>query len=336
MWQSLFETVFPKADISVWLEPFEENRVGYTILAVVVLLLLGIAMLITANGRFPLILLGVVLLLLAAAVLAITINSLRPTPLRIDFAGDQINFLHVLGNKRFDLNDLIEVRQEKITQKFIQGEESITKSFYQLAWVFNKLGTITIQQPKQLAAWQVLLDQLEANEWVTFFQNKTRTPIKFDMFGDGSTRPMDLYLVDKTAVNPTSLDELLAWLKTCTYERDIDQFKSEDYWLLPSEFETRKVGDCEDHALWTWQKLKQLGIPAEFVTGVVLTPKQTWGGHAWIMFRQEGKLFVLETVNKKNKMIKPWEEAKKVYKPGLSIDHELNTYHYRELNEDSS
>ena len=72
----------------------------------------------------------------------------------------------------------------------------------------------------------------------------------------GSDKPMETYLEDKTAVIAQSIDEIRDFLQSCTYERDIHQFDQEDHWLLPSDFEKTKKGDCEDHALWTWQKLQ--------------------------------------------------------------------------------
>ena len=55
-----------------------------------------------------------------------------------------------------------------------------------------------------------------------------------------------------------------------------------------------------------------------------------WGGHAWVMFKQAGKQFVFESVDKSGPMIHPWETAQEKYKPGLSINHKMETFHYRE------
>ena len=249
---------------------------------------------------------------------------------RIDFSANQISMFHRFGKNQFNLEDLIEVRQEKLTQTIRRGSQKVVSTTFQLAWEFRNLGTIRIKQFKNIDAWQALLKQLGENELITFFYNKSQTPIRYDLFGTGSHRPMNEYLEDKTAVSVNSLEEIQSWLQSCKYERDINQFKKEDHWLLPSEFEKLKVGDCEDHALWAWQKLHKLGISAEFVTGVMLTHKNELGGHAWVMFRQDNKQFVLETVDKAGSMLYPWEEAKKKYHPGLSIDHALNTYHYRD------
>ena len=263
-------------------------------------------------------------------------NLLKSSPKHIDFSGNQINMLHRFGTDRFNIDDLIEVRQERLTQAIKKGEEKVIKHSFQLAWEFRNIGTIRIKQFKNVDAWQGLLKQLEENKLITFFNNKSETFIRHDLFGTGSERPMSRYLEDETAVDINSLDELSTWLQSCQYERDINQFKRADHWLLPSEFEQRKVGDCEDHALWAWQKLKRLGIPAEFVTGTMMTHRNELGGHAWIMLRKENQLYVYETVDKAGSMLKPWDEAKEKYFPGLSINHNLQTFHYREQDENKA
>ncbi|MEM7332719.1 MAG: transglutaminase domain-containing protein [Chloroflexota bacterium] len=263
-------------------------------------------------------------------------NFLKSAPSRIDLSENQINMFHRLGKDQFNLEDLIEVRQERLTKAVKKGGQTVKQHSYQLAWEFRNIGTIRVKQFKNNAAWQALLKQLEENKLVTFFHNKSETFVRHDLFGTGSERPMTRYLEDGTKTEINSLDELTAWLQTCTYERDIHQFGKDDHWLLPSEFEATKLGDCEDHALWAWQKLKKLGIQAEFVTGTYLTHRNEFGGHAWIMLRKDDQIYVYETVNKSGSMLIPWEKAKKKYFPGLSINHNLQTFHYREMSEDGS
>jgi len=52
------------------------------------------------------------------------------------------------------------------------------------------------------------------------------------------------------------------WLADCEYVRD--PVHERDFWQHPKTFEQLRKGDCEDHALWAWRKLTELGIPAEF------------------------------------------------------------------------
>ena len=74
-------------------------------------------------------------------------------------------------------------------------------------------------------------------------------------FGAGSRRPFAHYLNGDSRVRVHSIDDICRWLQQCQYVSDSDQFKQRDVWQHPGEFETRKKGDCEDHALWAWRKL---------------------------------------------------------------------------------
>lgn len=270
---------------------------------------------------------GVFVLLVGLLILIVLFADMLGTPLRIDLSAEGVEMVNWFGRKRFDLASLREVRFERQVQKLSRGR---TVAVRQLVWEFDQLGPISIKQGVFKLPWDALFEQLERHEIITFFRNKTQTPIKFNLFGTGSDKPLETYLADETAVSPTTLDEIVTFLQSCKYERDIHQFDKADHWMLPSELEETKRGDCEDHALWAWQKLKNLGIPAEFVTGVYKTHKGEWGGHAWVMLRKDGKLYVFESVDKKGSMLHPWETAKEKYRPGLSIDHEMRTFHYRE------
>src|SRR5690348_3236184 len=46
----------------------------------------------------------------------------------------------------------------------------------------------------------------------------------------------------------------------CEYVRD--PVHERDFWQHPKTFEQLRKGDCEDHALWAWRKLTELGISA--------------------------------------------------------------------------
>ena len=122
--------------------------------------------------------------------------------------------------------------------------------------------------------------------------------------------------------NVHSLDELCTWLRDCEYISDRAQFRKSDYWQHPCEFERTRKGDCEDHALWAWRKLVELGFEAEFVIGKK---------HAWVQFTKDGKLYLLETITKKTSMWFPVDEVKDQYIPHWSINGKFQRFSYAGL-----
>ena len=64
-----------------------------------------------------------------------------------------------------------------------------------------------------------------------------------------------------------SLQEICEWLVGCDYADDEAFFNEPDFWQHPVMFEQTRKGDCEDHALWAWRKLVELGFEAELVRG---------------------------------------------------------------------
>jgi predicted transglutaminase-like cysteine proteinase len=63
------------------------------------------------------------------------------------------------------------------------------------------------------------------------------------------------------------VDEIRAFLRTCRYVSDVEQFGMKDHWMPPEEFERVRRGDCDDFALWTCRQLLSLGYNARFVAG---------------------------------------------------------------------
>jgi hypothetical protein len=61
--------------------------------------------------------------------------------------------------------------------------------------------------------------------------------------------------------------------------------------MPPEEFERRRMGDCDDFALWTWRALLDLGFDARLVCGRYGHYRS---GHAWVTFSNGGRTFLLE------------------------------------------
>lgn len=62
--------------------------------------------------------------------------------------------------------------------------------------------------------------------------------------------------------------------------------------------------------------------------GRLIRPKKgTVERHAWVVFRQDGQDYLLETTRKKKKkMLRPLEEVKDRYRPEFSVDRHLKTH----------
>ena len=148
------------------------------------------------------------------------------------------------------------------------------------------------------------------------------------VFGPGSQQPFTTYFEGETRVRVSCIDDIVAWLQTCEYVSDLELFHERDVWQHPSSFETRKRGDCEDFALWTWRKLAELGIDAEFFVGRVAGGDDPTARrqHAWIVFRVDGDEVLFEPAARdRERMLQPLSAVKDAYVPHFSVDRHFVT-----------
>lgn len=154
------------------------------------------------------------------------------------------------------------------------------------------------------------------------------------LLGVGSVRNFRWYFEGKSVVEVTSVDEVCEWLLQCEYVHDPDLFHEADFWQHPRTFEQVRKGDCEDHALWTWRKLSELGLDAQFFCGQWICGEDdlTVTGHAWVVFWQDGIEYLLESVAKtKSHMVRPLEEVRQKYVPNFSVSQNFRVYIYSGL-----
>jgi transglutaminase-like putative cysteine protease len=109
--------------------------------------------------------------------------------------------------------------------------------------------------------------------------------------GPHPTFPMGRYISQPLTVKCTTMQEVRKFLAGCKYVSDEELFGKRDYWQPPEEFETRKKGDCEDFALWTWRQLLAMGYDARFIGGAA---GRYGTGHAWVEYFQDDKWYLLE------------------------------------------
>lgn len=116
------------------------------------------------------------------------------------------------------------------------------------------------------------------------------------------------------------------WLLECTYLTDIALFRKVDHWQHPRTFEELRHGDCEDHALWAWRKLAELGIDAELVSGQRIVSVAESHDHVWVLFREGGVEYVLEAVSHtRETMVMPAADVRAAYRPHVGVNVRFET-----------
>lgn len=99
----------------------------------------------------------------------------------------------------------------------------------------------------------------------------------------------------KLSFEGETISEVAAFLASCRYILDEDQFRRDEWWTHPAEFEELMKGDCEDHALWAWRVLHELGHDVRLMIGSC-----EGGGHAWVQLYTDGKSYILEATAKRD------------------------------------
>ena len=176
-----------------------------------------------------------------------------------------------------------------------------------LGWMLNPLQRRLIRHIRVDDSW----------ESVTSF---LVTP---QIFGSGSCRNFPWYMEGESTVPVSVVDDICVWLAECEYVPDEELFNECDFWQHPRTFEHLRKGDCEDHALWAWRKLIELGHPAELFVGQWFAGGgDRHGRHAWVVFERDGVRLLFEAVSKDQAgMIRPLSDARTEYSPHFSVDH---------------
>ena len=198
--------------------------------------------------------------------------------------------------------------------------------------------SLRITQQEMARPLEELLDMMVYHYQLAITFKKESAKIHHTQFGAGSRRPFTHYLEGESHIKAESIDDICDWLRQCKYVRDEELFNQRDVWQHPGEFEALKKGDCEDHALWAWRKLIELDIPTEFVVGRIHWGNDDGvqsGAHAWLVFWQDGRSYLLETTHKRQ-LIYEQEKVQTKYHPWFSVDQELNTFRFSPIAESGS
>ncbi len=147
--------------------------------------------------------------------------------------------------------------------------------------------------------------------------------------GRGSIHEFAWYLEGESSVAVGNVDEVCAWLLECEYVRDPELFHEDDFWQHPATFERLRQGDCEDHAIWAWRKLSELGIDAELMSGTWRPSESVTGGHVWVRFRDGDDEFILESVGRsRDRMLRRLADVRHEYVPHAGVDRECRLHAY--------
>lgn len=128
-------------------------------------------------------------------------------------------------------------------------------------------------------------------------------------------RPMGSFISQPLKVVCRDLDEIRAFLSTCRYVSDWEQFGVKDHWMPPEEFEQIRRGDCDDFAIWTWRQLLGLGYSARLVVG---SAGRYGGGHAWVSFRVVDRVFIVEALAARRPTFPRLDTLR--YRPMVSVE----------------
>jgi hypothetical protein len=141
------------------------------------------------------------------------------------------------------------------------------------------------------------------------------------VFGPGSYRTFQWYFEGRSTVDVSSVEDVCRWLTQCEYVHDEDLFNDADFWQHPRTFEHLRKGDCEDHAIWAWRKLSELGHDAVLFVGRWFADGDDLSRHAWVVFERNGQRFLVEPVLKDEAaMVRPLGDARADYLPHFSVD----------------
>lgn len=152
-------------------------------------------------------------------------------------------------------------------------------------------------------------------------------PIPYPMFGKGSRHPFPWYFDGISRVSVSSLLDIEEWLRDCHYLSDETLFGQDDYWQHPGEFEQIRMGDCDDHALWAWRKVVELGHSTSFVIGKWRDEPD--GLHTWLVATVSGEQHVFEATSKvRGDALRPLRDVRDAYRPYLSVDDRFRTRAY--------
>lgn len=187
--------------------------------------------------------------------------------------------------------------------------------------MLSRMQRLRLLRPVLRLAWR--LDE-QTDPWECI-----EHPGAHQLLGSGARQDLSWYFSGESTVAVQRFEDICRFLLGCTYMSDPALFQEADFWQHPTTFEHIRKGDCEDHALWAWRKLRELGYPAHLVGGSCGLEGLDPNGHAWVVFSADGELMLLETTAKNREaLVRPLSRVKQYYNPYVSVDHDLRMFVY--------
>jgi hypothetical protein len=99
-------------------------------------------------------------------------------------------------------------------------------------------------------------------------------------------------IVSPGDTNDEKAYKIMSWVQdNIEYKSDFENYKTDEYWALPTMTLARKSGDCEDGAFLIHSMMLNAGIPYEQIRTyggeVYAGPGAGTGGHAWTAYQRE-------------------------------------------------
>ena len=201
------------------------------------------------------------LVLLFFGLAGIFVYDLLTKPQQYYFTPERIDVHSFNRQETFEAAAIKAVYRDHTIVRTKNGQRTI----HQAVVRFGQDRTLTISQDDigypfdefyTILAYYYTPDELIGLPW-----SRQAAHIPHHSFAKGSLNKFRWYLEGNSQVVVSSLEDVCHWLKTCQYAQDEVLFNQSDHWQHPSQFEQTRQGDCEDHALWAWRKLGELGIP---------------------------------------------------------------------------
>lgn len=303
-----------------------------TLIAIAVMMLafgIGTIIMAVAEGVWlsAIMLVGIGLLMGALGGL-MTKELLTTTLFAVTFTAEQIETRKLFRRHRYDPQLLLEIRLETV-YFMIKG---VRRSRRDLVFAFTNAENLRIQAGWMAQSYSDFLLLLDDMYPIAPIETKSAEAIPHRQFGAGSERPFSAYFTEESTVQVNSVLDIEKWLIGCRYVSDPEQFKKDDHWLHPVEFEATRQGDCEDHALWAWRKLVDLGMQAEFVSGHHCAEGMDHAtlpriNHTWVTFWENGRLYLMETTSKTD-LKRPFASTARTHQPCFSVNETFTTFRH--------
>lgn len=107
------------------------------------------------------------------------------------------------------------------------------------------------------------------------------------------------------------------------YEPDAQNYGAKDHWAAPSEILARGKGDCEDYAILKMAALKELGLPPQSMSIVVVRDTRRNLYHAVLSVMTSQGYFILDNLSNEVKL----DNALPNYQPLFSVSADRTWIH---------